>query len=546
MEDKAKDMWAKVKDTVGGLSKTVKAAIIAVIVVLLVGLAVWLSWNSNTDYKELFTDLNAEDMSSITKYLSDNGITDILIKDEDTIMVPASQEAQLRAQLIAEGYPKSGTDYSLYLTHISALSTESDRAQLALYETNNRLAATIRYLEGVQDAVVNIAPGEDRRFVLGQDETLNASASVVVTMKDGAAMNAKLAESIRAIVSHAVKGLIIDDVDIRDSQGNSFDGSDNMDVKTIAAMKLDLEDQWNKKLRRQVLDVLEPMFGEGNVSVSANTTVEMSTSYSESTTYSQPDWAGGNTGGEGIIGKKVWSGRVARGEGNAGGVVGAAPNADLNTYVQEYTPTGDEDALEVSGETEFENNKTTTQQERIGGYIDDVTIAVSINSRVPNTTNPQDLVAHVARSVGINANVQDQKISVISHDFYSPEENQPAVTEPVANPLADIPLWVYLALLAGLFLFMTVFLVFVLLGRSHSRRRLQQLEPAVVVGPEQPLEMEENEEAVEPAGADIMDVHTEKSMELRRSVRELAESNPEIAAQAIKTLLRGDEEGNGG
>ena len=41
-----------------------------------------------------------------------------------------------------------------------------------------------------------------------------------------------------------------------------------------------------------------------------------------------------------------------------------------------------------------------------------------------------------------------------------------------------------------------------------------------------------------------MDVHTEKSMELRRSVRELAESNPEIAAQAIKALLRGDEDSN--
>lgn len=545
MEDKAKDIWAKVRDTVGGLSKAVKAVIIAVVVVLLVGLAVWFAMNSNTKYAELFTDLNAEDMSSITKYLTDNGITDIQIKDQDTIMVPSDQEAQLRAQLIAAGYPQSGTDYALYLTHVSALSTESDRAQLALYETNNRLAATIRYLDGVQDAVVNIAPGEDRRFVLGQDDTLNATASVVVTMKEGASLNANLAEAIRAIVSHAVKGLIIDDVDIRDSQGNSFDGSSTGDVKTIAAMKLDLEDQWNKKLRRQVLDVLEPMFGEGNVAVAANTTVEMSTSYSESTVYSQPDWAGADTEGKGIIGSEIWSGRVVPGENNAGGVVGADPNADLNTYVENYPVQGDEQELEASGERTYENNKTTTQQERIGGYIDDVTIAVTINSQVPNTTNPQDLVAHVARAVGINANLQDQKISIISQNFYSPEDNTPAVTDPVANPLADIPLWVYLALLAGLFLFMTVFLIFVLLGRSHSRRRVQQLEPAMVMGPEEPLALE-NPEGEEPAGADIMDVHTEKSMELRKSVRELAESNPEIAAQAIKTLLRGDEEGNGG
>ena len=59
-------------------------------------------------------------------------------------------------------------------------------------------------------------------------------------------------------------------------------------------------------------------------------------------------------------------------------------------------------------------------------------------------------------------------------------------------------------------------------------------------------ELEEAEETPEPAGADIMDVHTERSMELRKSVREMAESNPEIAAQMIKALLRGDEDGNGG
>lgn len=87
---------------------------------------------------------------------------------------------------------------------------------------------------------------------------------------------------------------------------------------------------------------------------------------------------------------------------------------------------------------------------------------------------------------------------------------------------------------------MTLFAVFVLLGRRRTRGQVQ-LEPAVDMGPELESIVEE---LPEPAGADIMDVHTEKSMELRRSVRELAENNPEIAAQAIKALLRGDEEAN--
>ena len=43
-------------------------------------------------------------------------------------------------------------------------------------------------------------------------------------------------------------------------------------------------------------------------------------------------------------------------------------------------------------------------------------------------------------------------------------------------------------------------------------------------------------------GADIMDIHTERSMELLRQVRQFVEENPSIAAQMIKTWMRGGEE----
>ena len=42
-------------------------------------------------------------------------------------------------------------------------------------------------------------------------------------------------------------------------------------------------------------------------------------------------------------------------------------------------------------------------------------------------------------------------------------------------------------------------------------------------------------------GADIMDINAEKSMELRKTVRQFAQNNPEIAAQLVKAWLKGDE-----
>ena len=50
--------------------------------------------------------------------------------------------------------------------------------------------------------------------------------------------------------------------------------------------------------------------------------------------------------------------------------------------------------------------------------------------------------------------------------------------------------------------------------------------------------------AAPPAtGADIMDMETEKSIELRQEVRKFAETSPEIAAQIVRSWLReGDEQ----
>ena len=541
MEEKAKDVWQKVKESVGGLSKTVKGIIIAGIVIALVVIAIVLATGSKTQYNELFTNLTGEDMTKVCAYLTETGAT-FEVKGDDTIMVPADQEAKLKAGVIGGGYLDSGANYNLYLDNISSLSTESDRAQLKLYQLQDRLEATIRNLADVHDATVNIALGEDRRFVLSQENTIEASASVVVTMNDDAPINAKLAEAIKNIINHAVAGLVVDNVDIRDSQGNTYDGTDGGDVSDIDAKRMEIEDSVNKRLTKQVLGVLEPVYGTGNVAVAVNTTVGMSSEYSESTKYDQPDWAKENADGEGIIGKKEWSGYIGYGDDNAGGVVGTQPNSDFNNYMENPQLNGNEQELQGSGSKTFENDKTVTQSQRMAGYIEDVTVSVTINSNVPNQTSVDALTEHVATAVGLTPN-QTDKISVLTAPFYTQEEpNEPVNNDDILlNMFGDVPLWVYLALLAGLFLFMTLFAVFMLLGRRRSRRQIQQLEPVVDMGP---ALLEPIEEEPEPAGADIMDVHTEKSMELRRSVRELAENNPEIAAQAIKALLRGDEESN--
>ena len=80
-------------------------------------------------------------------------------------------------------------------------------------------------------------------------------------------------------------------------------------------------------------------------------------------------------------------------------------------------------------------------------------------------------------------------------------------------------------------------LVILLLGRSRRKRR-KELEAAGLAA----VAQTETAPLTPQEGADIMNLQTEKSMELRKDVRKFAEDNPEIAAQMVKSWLR---EGDG-
>ena len=104
--------------------------------------------------------------------------------------------------------------------------------------------------------------------------------------------------------------------------------------------------------------------------------------------------------------------------------------------------------------------------------------------------------------------------------------------------------WMLIAAIAGLVLFI-ILLVVILLIRRKRRKKREEEERARLA--------EEN--AVDalldaaglngetPEGVDVMDLQTERSMELRKDIRQFASDNPEIAAQMLKSWLRGDENG---
>lgn len=543
MQEKVKGFLNKGKQLWTGAKKRTKILAAAVLVVAAGAIVAVVVASQNQPYATLFTELSQTDMTAITSYLTENGVSDFRIVEDDTIMVPADQEVQLKAQLVSQGYVNSGYayNYSTYLDNVSALTTESERQQLALYELNDSTSAVIRSMEGVKDATVRFTPGEDNTYVLDSGNVVEASAYVKVTMKDGVPLSETMANGIRNLVSSAIQGLKVENVTIVDSYGNTYAPDDGLgDLEDSAALKLRLEEQVNNTLEKKIMSVLEPVYGAENVSVSVNSIVDVDKVYTDSTNYSTEDWAAdGSTNGEGIIGQKIYDNRLEADEnGTAGGTVGTDTNADIPTYPEnegEMEPGNG--VVSSSGQTNFLVDEENKQVQRVGGTIADVMVSVTINEAVSGGVDVDDLYPHVARAAGITTADQMEKVHILIAPFNT-GDNTPVDTD--EDTTTDdgllVDSWILYAALGGLVLFVLILVLVLLLIRRHRRKKAAALAAEL----EQSGEMLQ-EAAPTPEGADIMEMQTEKSMELRKDVRKFAEENPEIAAQMVRNWLKEGE-----
>ena len=560
MDEKMKQFGEKAKGVFSKVGKRTWQIIIAVVGVLVIAGVILTVVLTNKTYVPLFRELSSDDMTSIINYLQEQNVTDYKVEGNDTIMVPESVEPSLKARVLGAGYPASSDNYSLYKENVGALATQSDRNTFLRLDLQERLAATIECFDNVRSAMVYVTPGENNDFVLNRNNTIDATAAVIVTTRNGR-LTDEVAAAIRRAVNHAVEGLVFDNVTIEDQDGNPYIDTNNISTMNDASMlQMTLESEQNAQIRRSIINLLQPVFGEDNFSVAVNTTVDVSHTWEELVRYYLPEYAeNGSTNGKGIIGKRVFSGELQYDDGNTmGGVPGATTNADISEYVENADAiTGNESGLNVSGETEYRTSQDTTQRESNAGTVTDCMVAVTINAQ-PGSINQPDWVAAVARAAGIDEEMEDAKVSVIATPFYV-EPVEPGTSGGGSFSIAGLPDWVLYAAIAGLALFLLILiLIMVLVSRSRKKRKAQeeallaeQEAAAAALAAEQAAALaaetgapEDGEPEPPKTGANIMEIHTERSMELRRDVRAFAENNPEVAAYMIKSWLKGDDDDN--
>ena len=559
--DKAKALWGKVLERLKKISKKIYIAAAAALVVLAVILVVVLN---NKPYAPLVTGVSMDEMSSVLQLLDTWGVRDYKVEDGDTVLVPESQQHQLQARVLMENVFQSGQ--GKYYESLSALSTNQERNLAVLKDLQEDLRATIRCFENVKDASVNLTPGEDRGYILDSGNVVNATAAIRVTMQDSKKLTTQQAAAIREFVSNSLQGLEVSRVSLTDTYGNTYSGGSLTADSDASALKMQLEEEQSNKIRTQVMQVLAPAFGEDNVDVAVNCVVEVGNVTEDRVDVYLPEYAeNGETNGRGIIGSLIYQWSYNRdGDETVGGVVGTEsnsnlPNQDFSQYV-ENTPNldGTESAADASGQIDYDNSRSEKHIVTTAGYLKDCSVAVSINSTTAGNVDTAAWQQHVARAAGIYGEIDEEtgleildgRISVISYPFF--REEPPAPVPGILDiEIAGIPLWVLIAAAGGLLLFI-ILLTVILLLRGKKRKKQEEEEREAAAMEEQlaaeglgitPEAAAAIAAAAPTGGADIMEMNTEKSMELRKTVRQFAQNNPEIAAQMVKAWLKGDDNG---
>ena len=244
---------------------------LSILTIILLLSAILFKEISQERYGVLYANLSPEDAGKILSVLQEEKIPYKVEGDGKIILVPKNKIYDIRLKLAAKGLPASqNVGFELFeepkmgITHFQ----ESINYVRAL---EGELARTIKRIDAIEDARVNIALPKDSIFAREEDE---AKASVIISLWPGRTLTKEQVKAIVFLVSHAVPKLKSQNVTVVDNTGrvlsDILEESDQKEIEDVVDLK--------RKLRRDIEKSVESMLaralGAHKVVVRANVEIE--------------------------------------------------------------------------------------------------------------------------------------------------------------------------------------------------------------------------------------------------------------------------------
>lgn len=250
--------------------------------ILLAGLTVSVSlafvlmiyWLNRPDYRVLYSKLYPEDAAKIVSMLKGSKDTYELQDNGQTILVPADRVYDLRLKIAGEGnLHGQGIGFEIF----DELKVgQTDFVQQINYQRalQGELARTINEFPQIDKARVHLVLPHKSLFI---EDQIPPSASVVLKLKDKAALEPKQIQGIVNLVSMSMESLDKKRITITDMNGQPlYTPEDDSASPGLSTTQLDYKAQMERKLERRIEELLMPVVGPQKVIARVNADLDFS------------------------------------------------------------------------------------------------------------------------------------------------------------------------------------------------------------------------------------------------------------------------------
>jgi flagellar M-ring protein FliF len=502
-------------------------------------------WSSRGDYKVLYANLSEKDGGAIIAQLSQMNIPYRHADGGNAILVPSSQVHDARLKLASAGLPK-GSVIGFELMDSARFGQTQFQERLTFQRgLEGELTRSILALGAVQAARVHLALPQQNGFFREQQKP---SASVLVTLHPGRALDRAQIAGIVHLVSSSVPELTPKAVSIIDQSGALLSGpSDNATGQGLDAQQLQYVQQVEQSYHKRVVDILEPIVGRDNLRATIAAEIDFSQSESTSEQFrpnqgNEPAAVRSQQVNESGSGAQATPSGVPGAATNQPPVPATAPINAASAPLQAAATGSAGGSSRREAVTNYEVDKTVRVTRNATGNVKRLNAAVVVNHRVntaPNgktTSTPltndevEKLTALVQEAIGFSKDRGDS-VKLINAPF-----KQDAIPKP-----ADLPIWqqdwlldllrtgatpAALVLVAMMFVF----------GFVRPALKAAQPAPAARGGN---LNVVADEPVALPGGTAPL-LEAPRSDERLVTARQIAKDNPAAVANIVRGWVKGE------
>ena len=355
------------------------APAILVLVALVVFGAIY-AWTQETPYRGVFPGMAEVDQQSALETLKAANFNPRIDAASGQLTVPAARYHEARILLASQGIPRTqGRGILDSLKDHSAMTTSQFMEQ-ARYSAaiEQELAKSITQIGTIQSARVHLAQTKQSPFAREQTPV---KASVIVTPFSGRLVSTNQVQAIVHLVASSVPYLSAGDVSVVDNLGNLISKSSVEGPMGLTGVQAQHKQQTEETYRGRILQLLEPVVGEGNVRAQVDLVMNF-TQVETATEDFDTRKEGSKTRSEVLAEERA---AVLDPLGAPGALANTAPLESKSTSDTTSTEEKKDSRATVNSKStrNYELDKTVRHVKNSQGGIDRVSVAVVIKERAP-------------------------------------------------------------------------------------------------------------------------------------------------------------------